>query len=423
VNAKGLGLLAELGCLDEILTTARTPIASATVYVNGRVASQGSIPRVPGLPPHGHAVPRDELDAIVFRHAQAAGAATLEACTVGSVAADRRSVTVEATIAGERRRLVGRVVVGADGAQSAVAAAVGAAMQDPRYVVPALRGYCRGVPFGEAILYLDEEFFPGYGWVFPVAADLSNVGVGVVKESLTRQGLALRAFYARLQAFVTRLAAERGHEAVFEPPRGWPIKTYGGATTNVFARGLLVGDAGCFVDPISGEGIPLALETAKLAGAVLDDALRRDACDVATLATYDRHWRARYDPDLKLADLTVAIARNRHFGRLWIESFRLAGMAGVSDDVLARTIGGIMAGVTPARAAWTPELVLRALARGPALWMAAAPRSFADVVEQGFQIASWQAGVALDLLADGEWSRAWLAEVRDKWLDLLRGAP
>jgi geranylgeranyl reductase family protein len=420
VSAKALAMLDQLGCLDAVVSHGYTPITSASVYLNEAEFSHARLPHVPGQSPHGHAVPRVVLDEIIFRRAQAVGAETLEDCRVESLQIERNGVTIEATVSGRPERLAARLVVGADGAQSVVARAVGLAMEDARYVIPALRTYCRGVPFHEAILYLDDDFFPGYAWIFPIEGELSNVGVGMLKEPLTRHRLGLKDFFGRLARFVEAWGARLDRPVTLEHTVGWPIKTYGGARRNYFERGLLVGDAGCFVDPVSGEGIPLALETARLASETIQDALARDDCSVASLASYERRWRARYDADLKLADLVVSLARNRHLAKVWIKGFRLMGMTATTDADYADTLGGIMAGLVPTRAGLSLDVMLKSLAHGPRFWMDVLGVT-SDRPWEGFaRLLGSTAQMLQDSFDDFEWSRSWALEVQGKWLEVLR---
>jgi hypothetical protein len=53
-------------------------------------------------------------------------------------------------------------------------------------------------------------------------------------------------------------------------------------------RAILVGDAGGYLDPITGEGISLALQGACWAAAVVDDGLRRDDLSAARLLPYHK---------------------------------------------------------------------------------------------------------------------------------------
>ncbi len=58
------------------------------------------------------------------------------------------------------------------------------------------------------------------------------------------------------------------------------------AQSRVADRAILVGDSGGYLDPITGEGISLALQGAYWAAEVVDDALRRDDLSAARLRPY-----------------------------------------------------------------------------------------------------------------------------------------
>ena len=153
----------------------------------------------------------------------------MEGCQVVSFHTTPTMVCVEAKKAGKLNRFAARVIVGADGANSIVARFADLAMNDSRYIYPSIRGYCRGPQFDQAILYVDEDFFPGFGWIFPVRGDLSNVGVGMVKETLGKHRISLKDFWQRFETFIESIANKSGKTAEISCTKGWPIKNYGGA--------------------------------------------------------------------------------------------------------------------------------------------------------------------------------------------------
>ena len=57
-------------------------------------------------------------------------------------------------------------------------------------------------------------------------------------------------------------------------------------TSRVADRAILVGDAGGYLDPITGEGISLALQCAYWSAEIVDDALRRDDLSAKALRPY-----------------------------------------------------------------------------------------------------------------------------------------
>lgn len=424
ISAKGLATLDELGCLDEVERESYIPIEYATVYLNGKEFSRHRNPKVPGLPPHGYTLPRVKFDDILLRRAQEVGAEIIEGCRVNTFSSDGDRVEIDATVDGRPQRFSSQMVIGADGVQSIVAKVAGLRVEDGRYVNPAIRAYCHGLKVRETVLWFDENYFPGYGWIIPIDEERCNVGVGIVKEALVRSRLKLKDFYRQIEDRLKQIAREQGVRYRLDKAEGWTIKTYGGAEKNYFDRGLLIGDAGCFVDPISGEGIPMALETAGIAKSVIDDAFRTGAFGAASLANYETRWRAHADKDFKVADLIVSMARNPHLKKLSMSSIRIMGLTAARDKDYALTLGGIMGGLIPASRGLSPDILLKSWMHSPQFWMQAfgmAPHRFLlDLASNGFQLASWQAELIRNTVKDSEWSAEWAREVRQKAVDVFR---
>ncbi|WP_437283231.1 geranylgeranyl reductase family protein [Sorangium sp. So ce375] len=429
VSPRGLARLAALGCSEAIGRLECTPIRKSRLYLNRDHLVSGVLPRVAGLPAHGHAIPRKELDDILFRRAIRAGAVVRESCRVTGFEATARGVHVSATHEGKACRIEGRLVVGADGATSAVANAAGLRMNDPRYTLASIRAYAHGLTLDHTLMYFDEKYFPGYGWVFPVRPGLCNIGVGMVSEPLVRSGLKLGDFYAKLTRLVHHLAGAKGARVEIGPQRGWPIRSYGGATENHFERGLLIGEAGCFVDPINGEGIPLALSSAHVAARTVRAAFQEGRFGKGFLARYEADFRARFDPDLGISDLAVTMIRNRHLLPVWLAIFRTMSLAAQKDARYAEVTGGILGGVIPAREAITPEMFVRALVHGPGFWRealgAGAPGGLSGWFAGGAALLGFQSSLARAIKDDGAWWYGWVKEVQAKQnklgLAVLRG--
>jgi hypothetical protein len=150
---------------------------------------------------------------------------------------------------------------------------------------------------------------------------------------------------------------------------GWPLPAYQGAHGNCADRVLIVGDAGWFIDPLNGEGIHTALESARLAASVADEALTTGDLGVEALRAYERRWRARLDLDLRASNLIVTIAQNRDLLPLWLLVLRMAAQRSMDDPDFAATWGGIMAGVVPAHHGMSLELAMRTAVQRPGFWL------------------------------------------------------
>lgn len=430
VSPRGLARLEALGCGEAIRRLGCTPIRMSRLYLNRDHLVSGVLPRVAGLPAHGHAIPRKELDDILFRQAIRAGAEARESCRVTGFEATARGVLVSAKQDGKACRVEGRLLIGADGATSAVANAAGLRMNDPRHTLASIRAYARGLTLDHTLMYFDEKYFPGYGWVFPVRPGLCNIGVGMVSEPLVRSGLKLADFYAKLTRLVYRLAVAKGVRVEIGPHRGWPIRSYGGATKNHFERGLLIGEAGCFVDPINGEGIPLALASARVAARTVRAGFRAGRFASDFLARYEADFRATFDLDLGISDLTVTMIRNRHLLPVWLAMFRTMSRTAQEDARYAQVTGGILGGVLPAREGLTPEMFVRALVHGPGFWRealgAGGPAGASGWLASGAALLGFQSSLARAVKDDGAWLYEWAREVQAKQrklgISVLRGA-
>ena len=115
----------------------------------------------------------------------------------------------------------------------------------------------------------------GYGWVFPLGDGTVNVGVGVV--STAKEFRAINTTHL-LEHFATDIAerwqidpdAPLGAPASGRVPMGGSVGPTAGPTW------LVIGDAAGSANPFVGAGIEYAYETGRIAGDVLDEALREN---------------------------------------------------------------------------------------------------------------------------------------------------
>jgi flavin-dependent dehydrogenase len=252
--------------------------------------------------PMGFMVRRDAFDAALCRSAEAAGAHLMDGTPVRSVGLSAEGVRV-ITDAGS---LVGRLVVGADGAAGAVARTLFPRRRRPTLVAvetlaPLPSG--GGPSTGDHVL-VDFGACPGgYAWAFP-KRDHLNLGAMVRRED----GAGLR---AALRRFAGREPRLRGLAS--GPVVGALIPAYDGHLAPAAAGpAFLVGDAAGLVDPFLGEGIYYAVRSGQLLAAALAEG---DEDLEAAGARYRQRLAEEVEPDLRAA-LTLARLIHR-FPRLW----------------------------------------------------------------------------------------------------------
>lgn len=216
------------------------------------------------------------------RWAPSTTVAALEPDGAGSAAALERG--------GRRERLGVRFVVGADGAVSRVAAALG--LSENREWIVGVEEVFPGGGTGRAPAlhcWIDPEVAPGYiAWVVDDGEEV-HVGVGGYATRF-RPAEALRRFHARV-------APRFGLEGA-EPTerRGGRIPVGGVLPRIACPRGLLTGDAAGAVSPLTAGGLDPCLRLSALAADVAGDFLATGS--EAALAAYDgaalrRRFRSR----------------------------------------------------------------------------------------------------------------------------------
>jgi len=158
-----------------------------------------------------------------------------------------------------------RYAIGADGANSVVARSLG--LRRGKTTAAAIEVEVPVAPdvlrrFGDAFCFIFGDVPFGYLWIFPKAEHLS-VGIG-----------ALHPQPGRLQATLKRVMARYGISLDGVAMHGHPIPIYSRKETLATRRVVLVGDAAGLADPVTGEGIRLAIKSGRLAAdAILADRL------------------------------------------------------------------------------------------------------------------------------------------------------
>jgi menaquinone-9 beta-reductase len=247
--------LEETGVLDEVLATGAPPLACEYFSVDGGPLEQGP-PQDPGRIGYCLSVRRATLDPILFGHALRSGV---------DVRAGRRVVDVlreEGTIVGAVDDAGGRhgarVVVGADGRRSSVAALVGAA--DEERHEPARAMYYRYAAGWQPQSDVGPEFLldgDSFSYVFPSDAAVACLAVSITTDDHQRS-------HADAAARLERALAVNPQTADRLDGVTWLSDVYRGLPADsVWRRGCgpgwaLVGDAGTAQDPWAGLGMDTA---------------------------------------------------------------------------------------------------------------------------------------------------------------------
>jgi menaquinone-9 beta-reductase len=242
-------------------------------------------PELSSYPGYGLVRPRTDLDQMLARRAQQAGARLLEGVTVTGPVLDDRTGRITGVVAkaadgdGERTYRA-RVIVAADGNSSRLSVSMGLRKRDDRPLGVAVRTYYRSPRHDDDYLesWLDlwdgDRLLPGYGWIFGMGDGTSNVGLGLMNTSAA---FGHTDYHGLLHKWLAGMPAEWGftEENRTQPIRGAALPMGFNRTPHYYQGLLLVGDAGGMVNPFNGEGIAYAMESGEILARTTAQALAR----------------------------------------------------------------------------------------------------------------------------------------------------
>jgi flavin-dependent dehydrogenase len=291
----GVRALQSLGAARHLAPDGWSPLRAIRWIQEDGTSAQA---RLPG--PGGMGIRRLALSAALAARAREAGAEVRDETAVESHRRDGDGTTV-VLASGEELR--GRVLVAADGLASSVRERerLSGPARTPRRF--GLRRHFALVPWTDAV---EVHFSRGVeAYVTPVGP--RRVGLAFLFEEGTEPGF--ESLLARFPVLASRLAG-----APFDSALAGAGPLGRDASTRVLDRLILAGDAGGYVDAITGEGVSLALEEAVLLGTLLPEALARGATREALLP-WEQAVRARHRRHAAVTRLVLSMARRPRLRR------------------------------------------------------------------------------------------------------------
>jgi geranylgeranyl reductase family protein len=271
-----------------------------------------SFPRRPGMPDHGHVARRRELDTLLLKNAESAGAEVRQSAEViGPVLDDTGRITGVTLKSGEQ--VLADAVIAADGAYSPIKRALKLDSQYNGYSAIAIRAEMpANLPDGDSLdIYLKLAFqgdqLPGYGWVFPLGGGRVNIGLGYMNSYKKWHQINATQF---LGEFLATLPPEWELPPIDELMKSKAVGAWrlpmGFTAWPPWRPGVLfAGDALGAARPVSGAGISRALVSGLAAGECAIAALTNGGPDDFT--NYAQRMKAAWGKEYR---------RGRYFHKL-----------------------------------------------------------------------------------------------------------
>ena len=335
VMPTGVRLLDQLGILARIPQEQRHVIRGVGFVVNGRDSVCGDFPDIGAGYTQGLGVKRLVLDHQVLESARAHPRVEVHESEPALDASWPPGALAE--VSTPRAHYRARVVVGADGVRSLIRRKAGLELprgRRLRYGIRAHFTFPKGHPLPDYVMV-----YVGAGaecYTTPVSASELEVALLIERNQMKSfAGQLVPAFDAFLKNQPHLWAVIRGGQRTSDVLACGPFDVW--PRSRVSDRVILVGDAGGYLDPVTGEGISLALQGAYWAAEIVDAALGRDDLSVAHLRPYHTRLECTYKYSKLLTRALLEIVRHEQLAAFLVR--RLACCPELYTDLLAVNCG------------------------------------------------------------------------------------
>lgn len=209
---------------------------------------------------------RYHFDSLLVEHARKyANIHVIEGCEVNYVENKDNKINVHTS----HGHFTGKVVVGADGAQSVVEKNLVNLKLDKNHFSAGLRVYYEGVSQFHPENFIELHFFrgilPGYLWIFPLPGNKANVGIGMLSSIISKKKVNLKQILRNILETHPQFEERFKDATPLESMKGFGLPL--GSKKRILSgeRFLLTGDAASLIDPFTGEGIGNAIRSGRVA--------------------------------------------------------------------------------------------------------------------------------------------------------------
>lgn len=360
-----MGLFERMGTADHVAAQGYVTNPGAEFIVRDAVLRIPFADQGPDRHPVTYQVERSQFDAMLLRNARDRGAMVLENAQVTDVLFDDagRAVGVRFRYGGLAHTVTARHVIDAGGRSSRIARQLGLRRINTKLRNVAVFRHYKG---------FDDANTPGHrgdiqigahqdGWVWAIPIAEDRISIGAVTARSTVRESSPEAVFDKHLSRVARIG-QRLSGAV--PDSDIKVETdYTYYADDVCGQGWsLVGDAGCFVDPMFSGGVFLAMATGMRAAETVTAIFRDpEAADIWQTA-YANFFKTGYDTYMRL----VYLSYESHFDLPSI--LQPAGLGILGDPWFARLVGGDF---------WSEENPIAGFLRSQPRWNTFAPFSAA----------------------------------------------
>ncbi len=197
-----------------------------------------------------------------------------------------------------------KILLGADGANSIVNKFLSKNKLEREHHSAGVRQYyenVKGFNQGKHIeLHFYKELLPGYFWIFPLAENKANVGLGILSSTVAEKKINLKTKLKELIETEPELRTRFSEAKPLEKVQGFGLPIGSKKRTISGNRYLLLGDAAGLIDPFTGEGIGNAIRSARVAAGHVQNCFQERKFDAMFNLRYDNEIYKRMWNELRI---------------------------------------------------------------------------------------------------------------------------
>ena len=213
-----------------------------------------------------------------------------------------------------------KMVVGAGGDRSLIAKKLAGHTLLPEHYYAGLRVYYENVSGMHEQNFIELHFIknllPGYFWIFPLPNNKANVGLGILTNQIKKKNINLKKALEKIINEHDSIKERFKNARPVDEVHGWGLPLGSSRKKLSGERFLLIGDAGSLIDPLTGEGIGNALQSAQVASKVIEKAIIAQDFSEEYLLEYDQKLYSELRDELKLSEYIQRLVQ-----RPWLFNF------------------------------------------------------------------------------------------------------
>ncbi|XP_071488235.1 conditioned medium factor receptor 1-like [Diadema antillarum] len=293
-------ILMDMGIYDDLINQKKAHVADSGGLVSpGGLSFIGQSLEIMGDIPAAIACKRLHLDNAIAMAAKKAGADLKEESAVSDANLDKESGLWTLSLEEGKEKYKARVLACCDGAPSTMGTKLGIITTPPQgscsrsYVEPGTHRFK-----ADGVVFYNKDMLPGYSALFRHPNNELNYCVYVIPGNPEVRNEDLPYWHDHIMKDDPYVSKALGDNFKIEKMRVASLR-FGGVPRSYDDQVILVGDSAGMIDPMTGEGIHLAMDGARLAAKFLDEALTRGNVDKEAMEIYHQQWMDKFGHDFK----------------------------------------------------------------------------------------------------------------------------